>query len=149
MLGNFAHAGGTAKREDVNQLKWVEVKENSGMNGVIMHSSTADTQADIPPPKRQRILEPQKSCSSTVRNGRGMALKCRESFVPAVLSPEGFQRLFKGITGMDFYPCWKPTKKTTRFIFRKATDDLDESYVFNGERLDVAALTEKLMVRLS
>eukprot|EP00397_Hematodinium_sp_SG-2012_P010657 GEMP01010778.1.p1 GENE.GEMP01010778.1~~GEMP01010778.1.p1 ORF type:complete len:810 (+),score=172.99 GEMP01010778.1:49-2478(+) len=154
MLGNFAHAGGTAKREDVNQLKWVhtfgewqkvEVKENSGMNGVIMHSSTADTQADIPPPKRQRILEPQKSCSSTVRNGRGMALKCRESFVPAVLSPEGFQRLFKGITGMDFFPCWKPTKKTTRFIFRKATDDLDESYVFNGERLDVAALTEKLM----
>jgi len=128
-----------------------DFKENADYNDRMMDTvqTVTSTQDDYPPAKRQRLLAPQKSCSSMpqpqpAQSSHPLRLKCREFFVPAVLSAEGFQRVFKAITGMDFFPCWKPAKKITRFIFRRAADGI-ETYVFNDESMNVAEVSERLM----
>jgi len=66
-----------------------------------------------------------------------------EQLVPALLSPGGFQRLFKGLTNIDIAADWKvDTRKSTKFYFRAMSED---SWVYCGKKYNDLKMLSKVL----
>jgi len=74
----------------------------------------------------------------------GPDVRSRMCPVPMILSPEGFGRLFKAMTGAELKPEWKLTsEKPTRIHFRPS--EKEDCFVYRGDTTgEVSLITEKI-----